>query len=130
MKRACRGFSLLEVLVAFVILALTLGVFMRIFSGGLGNIGAAENYSQAITIAESRLAAIGIETPLVVGEMSGEEAPRYTWRTRVEKASPGVPGEPGATPPLELYQVEVTVSWGDAQKPRSVHLTTLRAARS
>lgn len=129
MKRACQGFSLLEVLVAFVILALTLGVFMRIFSGGLGNIGAAENYSQAITIAESRLAAIGIETPLAEGESSGVEDRGYAWRSQVKKYGGGLPVEQGALPPIELFQVDVTVSWGDTASPRSLRLSTLRAAR-
>jgi general secretion pathway protein I len=129
-NRRCGGFSLIEVLVAFVILALTIGVLMRIFSGGLRNIGAAADYSRAVAIAESTLAAAGIETPLAVGETSGEAAPGYAWRMRIEPAAPADPAEPGATPPLQLYRVDVTVSFGDPRRPRSVRLTSLRVARS
>jgi general secretion pathway protein I len=127
-KQACRGFSLLEVLVAFIILAMALGVLMRIFSGGLGNIGMAEHYSQAVAIAEMKLAAVGVESPLTEGENSGQEH-GYTWRTSVlryeETASPVEP----AAPLIDLYRVEVSVNWDEtATKPRSLQLVTLRAA--
>lgn len=128
MKQACRGFSLLEVLVAFIILAMALGVLMRIFSGGLGNIGMAEHYSQAVAIAEMKLAAVGVEFPLTEGENAGEEH-GYTWRTSVLRYEGAAsPVEP-ATLLLDLYQVEVTVNWDEtATRPRSVQLVTLRAA--
>lgn len=129
MKQACRGFSLLEVLVAFIILALALGVIMRIFSGGLGNIGAAEHYSRAVAIAESKLVAIGVESPLTEGESVGEEEHGYTWRTSVQHYETGAQPLEGAVLPVDLYQVEVVVSWDPAAKtPRTLRFVTLRAA--
>lgn len=130
MKHACRGFSLLEVLVAFVILALSLGVLMRIFSGGLGNIGAAEQYSRAVAIAESKLAAIGVEAPLTEGEDAGRDANGYAWRTAVQRHEGGSPPIEGVLLPIELYRVEVTVTWDEtASRPRVLRLVSLRASR-
>lgn len=128
MNRACRGFSLLEVLVAFIILALALGVLMRIFSGGLGNIGTAEHYSRAVAIAESELAALGVESPLAEGERTGEAATGYTWRTSVQRYETSTQPE-AAAGPVDLYQVEVSVSWdAAAAMPRSLRFVTLRVA--
>jgi general secretion pathway protein I len=125
-KRACRGFSLLEVLVAFVILALVLAVLMRIFSGALRNIGAAEGYSQAVAIAESKLAAIGVDAPLAEGSNAGS-GNGYSWRIVVRREEAGAPVLESVQPD-ELYRVEVTVSWGEAPAARSVRFVTLRAA--
>lgn len=129
MKQACRGFSLLEVLVAFIILALSLGVLMRIFSGGLGNIGAAEHYSRAVAIAESELAAIGVEAPLTEGESTGEAKDGYTWRTSVQRYEASTQPVEEAVLPVDLYQVEVTVNWDTAATtPRALRFVSLRAA--
>ena len=51
--RCVRGFSLLEVLVAFVILALVATALFRLFSGALQNASAAEEWSRAVLVAES-----------------------------------------------------------------------------
>jgi len=50
-----QGYSLIEVLVAFTILALTLTVLFRIFSGGLRNVDAAADYAMAVLVAEGKL---------------------------------------------------------------------------
>lgn len=126
MKRASRGFSLLEVLVAFVILALVLAVLMRIFSGALRNIGAAEGYSRAVAIAESKLAAIGVGTPLAEGTSADSEN-GYSWQIAVQREDTAAPELEGVQP-TELYRVEVTVSWGANPATRSVRFVTLRAA--
>jgi general secretion pathway protein I len=128
-KQSCRGFSLLEVLVAFIILAMALGVLMRIFSGGLGNIGAAEHYSQAVAIAELKLAAIGVESPLTEGENTGAAEHGYTWRTSVHRYEERDQPVEAASRLVDLYQVDVTVNWDDTStKPRSLRFVTLRAA--
>lgn len=119
------GFSLLEILVAFAILALSLGVLLRIF-GGAGRIaGTADEYSRAIVVAESLLATVGTETPLAPGETSGEIGETYRWVLQVEpyplEAGPDQQGQ-GFKP----YWVNLTVEWGDADDPRAFDLKTLR----
>ena len=56
------GFSLLEVLVAFVILALVGTALFQLFGGALNNASAADEYSRAALFAESRLTAAAVET--------------------------------------------------------------------
>ena len=68
-----RGYTLVEVLVAFVILAMTLTVLLRIFSGGVRNIAVSADYARAVLIAESQLAAAGIDEPFHAGETGGIE---------------------------------------------------------
>ena len=67
-----RGMTLIEVLVAFVVLSLTMAVTMQIFSGGIRNARLADSYSRAVFLAESKLAAVGIEQPLTLGESNGQ----------------------------------------------------------
>lgn len=79
-----RGFSLLEVLVAFAILAIALGVIMRIFSMGLRNVTVGEDYTRAILLAQSKLASLGVEEPLQTGEQTGAFDEGYRWRVTVQ----------------------------------------------
>ena len=65
-SRSC-GYTLIEVLIAMMILALSLTVIFRIFSGGLRNIGIASDYSHAVMVAESVLAATGVTEALEPG---------------------------------------------------------------
>ncbi|MGD8999178.1 MAG: prepilin-type N-terminal cleavage/methylation domain-containing protein [Granulosicoccaceae bacterium] len=127
--RACvvrnRGFSLLEVLVAFSILTLALGVLFSLFSTGLRNTSVAREHSHAIALAESRLAEIGAVEPLETGEWEGDFDDQYRWRIQVTDYPWN--NEPAATlPPVVPYQVTVEVTWASLYRERSVALTTLR----
>jgi general secretion pathway protein I len=128
------GFSLLEVLAAFVVLALVGTALFRIFSGALGNASLSDEYSRATLYAESRLASPGVETPLREGVQQGtSEDGKYSWVARVEPYRP-----PGSTPdldaaaalmPARLWRIAVTVSWpGLAGGERSIALATVRLA--
>ena len=127
-----RGFSLLEILVAFSILALSLGVLMQIFSGTLRNADVTRDQAQAVALAQSLLAAAGVETTLAQGESAGVMDDKFRWVLRV---SPSVQelraGETEAVRsplPLVLWEVAVRVAWGgDSRIPeKSLTLTTLR----
>lgn len=122
-----RGFTLLEVLVAFSILALSLGVLFQIFSSGLRNLRVAEAYTTATALAESKLAAIGVEEPFVEGKENGRFDDGFRWRVEVRRYEPeDLPTT--AISAVQPYEVVVTVSWGERGEERSVSLTTLRLA--
>lgn len=94
---AVRGFSLLEVLAAFVILSLVATALFRLFSGALGNAAAADDYSRAVLVAESALAEAASAQPLREGTQSGSaDDGRIVWTTHVTPFSP-----PGVSPDLE-----------------------------
>jgi general secretion pathway protein I len=121
-----RGFSLLEIVVAFAILALSLGVLLRIF-GGAGQIaGTADDYSRAIVVAESLMAAAGIEKPLEPGESTGTLDEKYHWTLRVEPyaVDPLLTGDRSLG--FKPHWVHLTVEWGDEDDPRAFDLSSLR----
>ena len=84
-----RGFSILEVLVAFVILALVGTALFRLFSGALTNIAVAEDYSRAVLVADSVLAEAAGTLPLREGSQSGTaDEGRIYWSTRIAFYTP------------------------------------------
>ncbi len=120
--RAQHGYSLLEVLVAFTILALAVGTILSLFATGLRNTTVAADYARALTLAESQLAAMqGRDASrLDVGVSEGVEE-GFGWYTRIspyqEFASGGIRSG--------LYRIDVRVEWGEGGEQRSVNLSTL-----
>jgi len=118
------GFSLLEILIAFSILAFSLGILLNIFSGGLRRTLVSEEYQQAVTIAQSILAKVGIEEELQEGEKQGEIQEKYLWTQNIQAF--GDEELDPETMNITPYQVTVTVEWQAGINNRQVELITLR----
>ena len=129
-----RGFSLLEVLVAFVILSLVATALFRLFSGALGNASAADDYSRAVLVAESVLAEAAAAQPLREATQTGSaDDGRIAWTTRVAPYSP-----PDVPPDLEraaetmqvrLYRITAEVKFAaPSGGQRTYELATTRLA--
>src|SRR4051794_34902166 len=94
------GFTLLEVAVALVILALGLTALLPLFSTGLRLAGEASGDRAALRLAQSKLSQMqGAPEP---GETVGTEA-GLAWRLRVEPIAP-------VQPRLAAFTVAVTVT--------------------
>lgn len=125
-RKACRGFSLLEVLVAFTILAMLLGALFQVFSGGLRAARAGDSYTRATVIAQSRLAALGVEFPLEEGTSSGNVDDTFHWRVIVR---PYVDAELPASPDLPRpFSVDVEIFWEEGGGARSLSVSSMRLA--
>lgn len=122
------GFSLLEVLIAFSILAFSLTILMQIFSTGINSAVLAEEYTTAVQIAESLMAKTGLETRPQTSHSAGEEDKKYRWDVSVRPFN-FVVGKFEKQSTAELYKIDVSVNWGEqGDNEREVHLTTLKLA--
>ena len=125
MRKTCQGMTLIEVLVAFIVLSVTMAVILQIFSSGMRNAQLAESYSRAVFLVQSRLAAAGVDQPLEQGEYSGQVGNTLHWRMNVSPVEVD-----GATNrqlmPTHLYQVRVRAEWSEDGRLRQVELVSLR----
>jgi general secretion pathway protein I len=125
-RARCRGFSLLEVLVAFAVLALTMGVLFQVFSTGLRTAMVAEEYGEATRMAQSLLTEYAATRPLQAGDHSGSfDGTPYRWQAEISPMSTGDIA-PGAAERFETYSVSVRVSWSGGAGERQVDLHTVR----
>lgn len=127
-----RGFTLLEILVAFVIAALAMSALTKVFSQALDVTERAGGITQATLIAQSKLAEVGSAIPLQEGNQTGEElGGLYRWEVtiapyevpRLESAEAPVAVAPIVLP-LEMKRIEVVVRYG--QPERNITLVTYR----
>jgi general secretion pathway protein I len=119
------GFSLLEILIAFTILAFSLTILLRIFSTGVNSAVMSEEYTTAVQIAESLMAKTGAESRPKNGQNSGIENDKYRWEVSVRPFN-FVVGKFQMKATAELFKVDVMVNWGDDDNDRQVRLTTLK----
>ena len=139
---AQRGFTLLEVMVAFVVLAATLGLLLGMLSRGLKQVTQSQGETEATLYAQSLLDELGTIEPLAAGVRTGNfERERYRWRLQVQPASDPAPPPPPAegspeaqAVPVEsapiLYRVSLDMEWGAATPAQKLHFETLRLRAS
>ena len=128
--RRQRGFTLIEVIIAFALLALALTLLLGSLSGAARQVRQAEDTSRATLHAQSLLATVGVGETLEPGREEGEfEDGRYRWTLEItpyldplKRASPlSSPQGP------RLLQLQLAVRWGEGAGQR-LQWQTLRMA--
>lgn len=121
-RRRDRGFAFVEAIVAAAVVAAAAGLMFQILADGAARSRATDVKRMALLVAESRLAAMGSEIPLVPGASAGVESD-FIWGTRISpyRVTPG-DSEAG-----ELVLVVVTVRPRNAAAD-AVVLRSLRLA--
>jgi len=113
------GFSLLELLVAFVIMAFSLGMLYQASGGTVRHLGDVESHQRAVILARSIL-------------NSREAVPEMGWNERGESAgfmwhvssSPFNGGVSDSRVPA-LQEIQIAVEWTDRRGGRRLELKTL-----
>lgn len=119
MNPRVQGFTLIEMVVAFAILGVTLSALFAAFEGALSRTARDGRLNEATMLAQSMLARVGTEWPL------GGAARVGTWGTFSYQVQEQRSQSP-ATLPTSL--VTVLVSWQEVGNPRSISLSTLKLA--
>lgn len=127
------GFTLVELIAAFVIFALGFGILMQILGDSLRTTRQSAEATQAALYAQSLLDIQGIGEPLKEGGSSGDFDDKYHWQLNVQRYQPqatagatmtqamNTPGQP------ELFQLELVVSWGNQYLQHHARFVTLRS---
>jgi general secretion pathway protein I len=120
-RRADAGFTLLEVLVAVVILSVAVVTLVQLASQGLRLLKLSSDYQEAVLLADrvTRAAEASIE-----GVETGQEG-RFNWerRTRLVAVPDDLAPVGSASP--RLFALSVAVRWGTG---RTLEVATLRLA--
>lgn len=124
-SRSRNGFTLLEVLVAFAVLTVTLGVLLNIFSLAIRTTQTVQDQQKAVLLAESKLAELDAGLTLRPGMERGDFDQRFEWETRVEEFDSRATLDNQSM--LIPYRLSVVVNWDEN---RRFELFTLRLVRT
>jgi general secretion pathway protein I len=127
------GFTLLEVIVAFAISALAVGILYEGASGGLMATGSAAKMVEAISLAKSHLAAIGHGDAIAQQDSSGVDGDGFDWHLHIRPIASremNLSDSDRANATREtsavLYDVTVPESWTQGGHTRQVAIGTHR----
>lgn len=122
-SRAVRGFSLVEILVAFSIMAVSLALLYRVMGGSVDTVSRVVGQQQAIMLAQSLLKSQEFVGPAGWAE-SGESA-GLRWRVESRLHHASVATRPEM---VRLHEVTLRIQWG-SQAANSLEVSTLRPQR-
>ena len=123
-RSRCPGFSLVELLVALVILSTAVVALVRVFTVSLAGSARAGDQTTASFLARQLVEEARAETSLIAGTETGAfegDLERFAWSREIQKLA----GVPRAGERSGLYRLDATVSWRDRGIERSVRLTAL-----
>ncbi|NCT72577.1 MAG: prepilin-type N-terminal cleavage/methylation domain-containing protein [Xanthomonadaceae bacterium] len=128
-RRRQHGFTLLEVIVAFALLALALSLLLGSLSGASRQVRDSADSSRATLHAQSLLAQLGAGEALQPGrQQGGFEGDRYQWQLDVVPFADPLAARAQLDPSApQLLDVRLAVRWG-SERGQAMEWRTLRLA--
>ncbi|SEA07991.1 MULTISPECIES: prepilin-type N-terminal cleavage/methylation domain-containing protein [Marinobacterium] len=123
-RRQVSGFTLLEMLVSIVLLAMSLGALYHAVGGAMRAVGTDEKYVYAVELARSLVALNTLVEP--DSTQQGETEGGFIWEVRAQSIQTE---SNKALPAKQLQDLRVQVQWSDTGKKRSIVLESVVAGR-
>lgn len=130
-KSGQQGFSLLEVVAAVLLLAITFASLMRVAGSSIDLTQRSAERSAAAMWARSLLDSAFVLEPIRAGRSSGRFDARYRWQLDVQPWTvPGAaaPAQPAAAMPLRLFRLDLDVLWRSGGHDYTARFSTLHLA--
>ena len=128
-RRHQRGYTLIEVVVAFALLAFAMTLLLGSLTNATKQVRVSNDAGRAALHAQTLIDQAGVGEALAVGQRDGEvEGGRYRWDMNV------TPFRDPTAPPRQdqilgapqLLRLELTVRWGDGGPRETLRLQSLR----
>lgn len=128
-RRHQRGYTLIEVVVAFALLAFGMTLLLGSLTNATKQVRVSNDAGRAALHAQTLIDQAGVGEALAVGQRDGEvEGGRYRWDMNV------TPFRDPTAPPRQdqilgapqLLRLELTVRWGDGGPRETLRLQSLR----
>lgn len=119
---ARKGFSLLEILVALVLLSLAAVLLFQLFSRSSRNISVSEDYVAAALVAESSMRKVLDADDLQEGTLSEAKDSRYKVESRIAE----VLKDRTENLQFKVLEVDMAVKWPVGSKEKVIRLRTLK----
>jgi prepilin-type N-terminal cleavage/methylation domain-containing protein len=119
-----KGFSLLEVIVALLIMAGGFLAVVNLLSGSVRSVNLSSQYLKAVTLANSKINELEIEN-FYVDDKSGrfENEENYRWDLFIEPYDSRLNDESSG---IQLQKILLKIFWDDNGKRRNLELATVR----
>lgn len=124
-SRNDRGFTLLEVLVAMVLLSIALAAIFELFSANLKGIVKSDDISHAVILAESKMREILDNETLAERVWTESTGNGY----RIDAAVKRTERDRTNNLQIELFEISLTVFWSKGSKERTFNLKTLKMVK-
>jgi general secretion pathway protein I len=130
--RANRGFTLLELLLAFLVFSLSFATILEIMSGSMRNTVRARENTEAALTAQSVMDQLGLGIPLEAGFAANGESGDYNWDIEIypyddQQGQNAHTVELAELTGIQLLQIDLEVRWGEPPRAHSSHFSTVRA---
>jgi prepilin-type N-terminal cleavage/methylation domain-containing protein len=119
-----QGFSLLEVVVALMIMAGGFLAVLNLFSGSVRSVDFSGQYLKGVTLANSKMNELEIQN-FTVGDNSGnfKNEENYRWEIDISPYESNLNNEKSG---IQLQKILLKVLWNDNGHIRNIELATLR----
>lgn len=117
-----KGFTLIETLVAVMVLSISLVVVMQLFSGGLKSNKISNDYLYGIFHAREKMEELLLMDELLPGSFNGDFDDGYQWQAAI--AFVGAEDDVAEKLPVSTMSIRLDVSWSNGNREKHYILST------
>lgn len=121
-----KGFTLMEIMVSVLVLAIALTVIMQLLAGGLRSEKLSEDYLKAVVCARSGMESIMLKKALAAKTLTGTCEGGYHWQA-VITLDADLGKEPSWSDQVP-FRIDLEVPWQSGRAARSFRLASLQLA--
>jgi general secretion pathway protein I len=119
-----KGFTLIETLVAIMVLSISLVAIMQLFSGGLKAARLSENYTRAVFHAREKMEELLVSPKMAEGELEGSFDDEFRWKAEIRH----IESVKDSNPSTDTFAIRVEISWNEGESRKRFDISTLKVA--